>query len=119
MNKFIYFLFIFWSFSALAEQIEIKSNPEKAEIYVKNTSTKERVKIGKTPLKMSMNEIVNNFAKANVFILEIEKEGFDPYRVLITRTGANDIFMVVNLEISKNIQMVKILSVTINLYYTN
>ena len=38
---------------------------------------------------------------------EIEKEGFDPYRVLLTRTGSNDIEMSVNLDISKNIKMIK------------
>jgi tetratricopeptide (TPR) repeat protein len=91
----------------MAEEISVTSNPEQAEVYVKNTNTKERVKIGKTPIKMSMNDMVNNFARANVFMIEIEKEGFDPYRILMTRTGSNDIELLVNLEISKNMKLIK------------
>jgi tetratricopeptide (TPR) repeat protein len=90
-----------------AEDISVTSNPEQADVFVKNTLTKEKVKIGKTPLKMSLNDIVNNFARSNVFIVEISKDGFDPYRLLLSRTGSNDIELSVNLDISKNIQMVK------------
>ncbi len=91
----------------LAEELTITSNPEQAEIFIKSTNNDAGVKIGKTPLKIPMNEVVNNFAKSNVFILEISKEGFDPYRVLLTRTGSNDIELSVNLEVSKNLKLVK------------
>lgn len=91
----------------LAEDISVTSNPEQAEVFVKNPNTKERVKVGKTPIKMSMNDMVNNFARSNVFMIEIEKEGFDPYRVLMTRTGSNDIELLVNMEISKNMKLIK------------
>jgi len=101
------FIFLIFSSLAMSEELSIKSNPEQAEIYVKNAANHERVKIGKTPLKISMNEIVNNYAKSNVFVLELEKDGFDSYRVLMTRTGSNDIELNVNLEVSKNVRMIK------------
>ncbi len=95
------------SYWCLAEDLTITSNPEQAEIFVKSSASDPGVKIGKTPLKIPMNEVVTNFAKSNVFILEINKEGFDTYRVLLTRTGSNDIELSVNMEVSKNLKLVK------------
>lgn len=104
--SYIFFAFIFTT-TLYGEELKVNSNPEKADIYVKNALTKERVKIGKTPLEIGMSDIVTNFAKSSVFIVEIEKDGFEPYRVLLTRTGSNDIEMNVNLDISKNIKIIK------------
>ncbi|OFZ14260.1 MAG: hypothetical protein A2X86_05275 [Bdellovibrionales bacterium GWA2_49_15] len=97
----------FFSRWCLAEELTVTSNPEQADIFIKTTSNDAGVKIGRTPLKIPMSEVVNNFAKSNVFILEISKEGFDPYRVLLTRTGSNDIELSVNLDVSKNLKLVK------------
>ncbi|MBI2521474.1 MAG: hypothetical protein HYV97_13735 [Bdellovibrio sp.] len=100
-------VFGLFSHSGFAEDLTITSNPEQADIFIKSTSNDPGVKIGRTPLKIPMNEVVNNFAKSNVFILEISKEGFDSYRLLLTRTGSNDIELSVNLEVSKNLKLVK------------
>ena len=37
----------------------------------------------------------------------IEKDGFDPYRILISKTGENDINLFVNLDIRKDIEEIK------------
>jgi|GEM_PF-592274 len=97
-----------------AEDLSITSNPEQAEVWVRQNSNNPGVKIGKTPLKLSMNEVVNNYAKSNVFILEIVKEGFETYRLLLTRTGSNDIELAVNMEVSKNLKMVKDVDYLVN-----
>ena len=109
MRSILFFIFTFCFLfpKAHSDEFRIRSNPEQADIYVKNTNTGNRIKIGKTPLAMPLSELVSNFAKADVFILELGKDGFEPYRILITKMGSNDIDLLVNLKISKNIKKIK------------
>jgi tetratricopeptide (TPR) repeat protein len=108
LKKNIFLLLLIGTINmALGEELSIVSNPEKAIIFVKNNTTKKMVKIGMTPLKISMNEVANNYANGDVFVLELKKNGFDPYRVLLARSGSNDVELNVNLEVNKDIQLVK------------
>jgi tetratricopeptide (TPR) repeat protein len=105
LNFLILTLLIFISFNAYCEDISITSNPEQAIISVKNAQTGQEVKIGKTPYKGSLDAIVNNIASGSVFMLEIAKDGFEPYRILITKTGTSDIAINVNMTVSRNMKM--------------
>jgi len=104
---FLGLIFLFTMTKTYGDEFRIRSNPEQADIYVKNTNTGAKIKIGKTPLTMPLAELISNFAKADVFILELAKDGFEPYRILITKMGSNDIDLLVNLKISKNIKRIK------------
>jgi hypothetical protein len=93
------------STSAFSEEISITSNPEQATISVRNAQTGQEVKIGKTPYKGSLDAIVSNIASGSVFMLELTKIGFEPYRVLITKTGSSDIALNVNMTVSRDMRM--------------
>ncbi|MBT7610106.1 MAG: hypothetical protein HN576_10135 [Bacteriovoracaceae bacterium] len=104
-NLFIITIAMLMSTSAFSEDISITSNPKQATISVRNAETGQEVKIGKTPYKGSLDAIVANIASGSVFMLEITKIGFEPYRILITKTGSSDIAVNVNMIVSRDMRM--------------
>lgn len=100
------FTFSFINF-AFANEISILSNPVGAFIYVKDAKKGDRIKIGETPYKGNLDQLVASLSSKAAFIVEVSKVGFEPYRILLTKTGAMDIELDVNLQISKNIEMVQ------------
>jgi hypothetical protein len=98
-------MMIIMSSLVYSEEISITSNPEQATISVRNAQTGQEVKIGKTPYKGSLDTIVANIASGSVFMLEITKIGFEPYRMLITKTGSSDIAVNINMIVSRDMRM--------------
>lgn len=90
-----------------AQTIDIKSNPEEAEIFIIADSSVAPSKIGKTPFKSSLKDLVNEYVKKNTFIIEIRKEGFEPYRVLFPKATSVDIELSVNMEVNEDIKKIK------------
>lgn len=90
-----------------AEKIEIKSNPEEAEIFIISDEGGEPQKIGKTPFKQDLKELIQTYVKKNNFVFEIRKDGYEPYRVLFTKTSNLDVELAVNLEVSRDIKTIK------------
>lgn len=93
--------------TAFAEKIEIKSNPEEAEIYVLSDEGAEPQKIGKTPFKQDLKELIQTYVKKNNFVLELRKDGYEHYRILFTKTSNIDVELSVNMEVSREIQTIK------------
>ncbi len=100
-----FIIFLIMSSVTLSEEISITSNPERAIISVKNAQTGQEVSIGKTPYKGNLETIVANVASGSVFMLELKKNGFEPYRILITKTGSSDIAINVNMDVSRSMKM--------------
>jgi tetratricopeptide (TPR) repeat protein len=90
-----------------AEKIEIKSNPEEAEIFILSDEGTQPQKIGKTPFKQDLKELIQTYVKKNNFVFELRKEGYEPYRVLFTKTSNLDVELAVNLEVSREIKTIK------------
>jgi hypothetical protein len=108
MEKLFLFLFICClSWPVFSAKIDIKSNPEEAEIYVYFDENVVPQKLGKTPYSYNLEELIKTYVKKNNFIIEIRKEGFDPYKVLFTKMTGLDVELSVNLEVSKEIKMIK------------
>ena len=95
------------SLQVFAAKIDIKSNPEEAEIYIYFDDNMAPQKLGKTPYSYNLEELIKTYVKKNNFIIEIRKEGFDPYKVLFTKTSGLDVELSVNLDVSKEIKMIK------------
>jgi tetratricopeptide (TPR) repeat protein len=93
--------------NAWAEKIMITSNPSDAEVNILNNLTGKKIKIGKTPFESSVGEVLSNFGGGNVFMLEVGKEGFQPFRLLVARSGKNDLELIVNLPVDKEIEQVQ------------
>ena len=103
----IIFLNLFISSICFAGKIDINSNPAGAEIFVKDTKSQKKIKLGTTPHNVELDVLISKYAGSDVFVLEMQKDGFDPYRILISKTGENDINLFVNLDIRKDIEEIK------------
>ncbi len=106
MHLWVFLTFIISS-AAWAEKIEIKSNPEEAEIFVSHDDTTAPQKIGKTPFKQDLKELISTYVKKNNFVIELRKEGYEPYRILFAKTSNLDVELSVNLEVSREIKTIK------------
>ncbi|MDA8792399.1 hypothetical protein N9N67_04090 [Bacteriovoracaceae bacterium] len=89
-----------------AASIQIDSNPIEAKIFV-SPDGKREIELGKTPYKQDLDDLIDNHVKKMSFILVIRKEGHEPYRIFMTKTGKVDIKLNANLEISRSIQNYK------------
>lgn len=100
-------LLTIFAVNAFAEKIEIKSNPEEADIFVLSDEGGEPQKIGKTPFKQDLKELIATYVKKNNFVIELRKDGYEHYRILFTKTSNIDVELSVNMEVSREIQTIK------------
>ncbi len=107
MKKLFFTLLVstFFISYAGAEEIAITSNPEEVNIFVKNAQTGQELNIGKTPYKGDVEALTANVANGSVFMIELRKDGFETYRILVTKAGKSDIAVNVNMEVSKDMSM--------------
>lgn len=107
MKKLFFTLLVSTFFVSVlqAEEIAITSNPEEVNIFVKNAQTGQELKIGKTPYKGDVDALTANVANGSVFMIELRKDGFETYRILVTKAGKSDIAVNVNMEVSKDMSM--------------
>jgi tetratricopeptide (TPR) repeat protein len=95
------------SLSLYAQKLDIKSNPEEAEIFIATDENSPPQKIGKTPYTTNLKELIQTYVKKNNFIIELRKEGFESYKVLFTKTSNLDVELAVSLEVSRAIKTIK------------
>ena len=92
--KFLFFsllqVFILASCST-PSVISIKSDPEGAEVYVKNMDSKSQEKIGNTPLLIKGDELEKKKLKEGPLVVILTKQGFDEKKILLSETTAVDI----------------------------
>lgn len=109
MKLFVFFLFIFLSSMemALAATLKIVSEPSEADVYVRLPQTEARIKVGRTPIEMDMDFFINNFAKESTFVLNVERDGYETYNVLVGYANKSNIDLLVNLQSSKDFVITK------------
>jgi len=100
-------LFILFSVQTIAQDLSIVSTPEKANVMVQLQGNDQFKNVGKTPFKDSLKSFLSTYVGKNSFILTIEKEGYEPYKMLFTKNKDVDIDISVKLEVSKAISTVK------------
>lgn len=103
---FIFLLFIF-STTSFAANLNIKSNPENAVVYIRKTSESKRAKLGETPLKVSLEDIFANYSTDRTFVIEIEKDGHKNYNMLVSIYNKADINFDVKMEVSASVKLTK------------
>jgi tetratricopeptide (TPR) repeat protein len=106
MQRFTFLFIILFSPLAIAGKISIKSQPDSAEIFIVDGSSKP-VLLGKTPFESDLEEIIRNYVKSSSFVLELKKDGHDPYRVLVAKTANVDMALTATLELSQAITNIK------------
>lgn len=89
------------------QQIEINSTVTGADIFVASDANAAPVKIGVTPFKMELNELINTYVQKNTFHIILKKDGFIDYSVLFTKTNDVDVTLTVNMKVDDKIKKIK------------
>lgn len=98
MKSFL-FILAFVAAPAWALKLEVRSNPEKAEVRMRLLNSVELKKIGETPLETTVEEFVRSYAEGqDAVILEVFKPGHEPYRMTMPLFLKSDFMLDVNLE---------------------
>lgn len=92
----------------LAKDFKIASNPSEAELFAVSPADGTKTKLGKTPFKRPLSDLLDNYVKGNIFLLEISKEGYETYRMLVTKTSNVEIDLKVNLTLKNDIKKIKL-----------
>lgn len=106
MSRLLYLFIILFSPLVLAGKIIIKSQPDAADIFIIDGTSKP-VPLGKTPFESDLEDIIRNYVKSSSFVLELKKDGHDPYRVLVAKTANVDMALTATLELSQAITNIK------------
>lgn len=103
MKNLIFLLCLLLPVISKGNYLNINSNPSNSDVFVINPTTNKRVKIGRTPFEIQMQEVVTNFSESQVFLIEVVKEGYEDYRVMVGQVGSNEVNLAVNLSPVKTI----------------
>ncbi len=106
MQRFTFLLILLFSPLAIAGKLTIKSQPDAAEIFIIDGNSKP-VLLGKTPFESDLEDIIRNYVKSSSFLLELKKDGHDPYRVLVAKSANVDMALTATLELSQAITNIK------------
>lgn len=106
MPRFLYLFILLFSPLVFAGKITIKSQPDAADIFIIDGTSKP-VPLGKTPFESDLEDIIRNYVKSSSFVLELKKDGHDPYRVLVAKTANVDMALTATLELSQAITNIK------------
>lgn len=106
MPRFVYLFILLFSPLVFAGKITIKSQPDAAEIFIIDGASKP-VSLGKTPYESDLEDIIRNYVKSSSFLIELKKDGHEPYRVLVAKTANVDMALTATLELSQAITNIK------------
>lgn len=81
-----------------ANKFNVKSDPSESIVYVRELGSSDYKKLGKTPLVTTFEELKTYFVNSSVFMLEVRKEGYQPYRVVVNDLAKADMEMLLNLQ---------------------
>lgn len=100
-----FILSIILSDVSMAAKLNIKSQPDAAEIFISTNG--KPIRLGVTPYEANLTEVMNVYVKSNSFLLEIRKSGHTTYRVLLAKTTDSDLELTANLELDEAISNIK------------
>jgi tetratricopeptide (TPR) repeat protein len=98
MNKIFLLLFILLPSLSFADKITINSDPPESTVYVRELGNTNYKKLGKAPLETSFEELKTYFVNTAVFMIEVRKKGYLPYRVTVNDLAKAEMGILVNLE---------------------
>lgn len=93
-----YIILCFITHAIFAGEMEINSSPDKAQIYIRGPKSGERKLLGVTPYKGNFESVARSLNIDNDFIVEIEKEGYHPYNLLVAKINKTDIKFLTTLK---------------------
>lgn len=93
------------TFTSWGAKLVIKSQPEGAEIFIATNG--KPVRLGVTPYEANLTEVMSTYVKSSSFMLELKKQGHNPYRVLLAKTDDVDLELTANLALDQAVSNIK------------
>lgn len=98
LGKAAFISLLLSSITIFAVEIEVNSTPDVAQIYIRGPKNKERKLVGQTPYKGDFERLSKSMGIDNDFIIEIEKEGYEPYNLFVAKVSKADIRLLTTLK---------------------
>lgn len=93
--------------SALSQVYELKTVPPGADVYITENFNREPKKIGVSPIKMNLDELYSQVSSKELYIITIEKEGYENFNYIARKFEGSDIKLEVPLRVSKKYKTIK------------
>lgn len=71
--------------------VTLESSPPNAEIFLRQFGTSDAKQIGETPMSLGVGDLRRQYGVNGPVVLEFRKEGYLPYRAVVTDLGATDL----------------------------
>jgi tetratricopeptide (TPR) repeat protein len=119
MRKLLALVLFLISLPSPAKDLVVNSFPDKAEIRLSSPSGGTIAqKAGETPFKISLAEVLRSYANGNnVFVLEVVKEGYETYRIIIPEFLKSDLTIDVVLTQKNDLEFLKRVDKGMNLLF--
>ena len=108
-NSFFAMALLMISFQGTAKKLSVSTIPKEADIYVFSSSDASTapIKLGRTPYKADLDEIISKFTGVKSIAIEIRKEGFEDEKIILSATGNYDVDINVKMDVYKKIKTIK------------
>jgi len=93
--------------AASAGDLILTSSPKNVDIYVRNSTQSDAVKIGSTPFKEDLEDVKRKFSLGPTFLLEFTKGGFESFSMLVAPISDSNLEFKTILKESKKQELIK------------
>lgn len=105
--KLIIIIIFILSFSSFASDFEVITTPENSDVYLQINPKDKPIKMGRTPLKLDTEEVYKYLNGNKTYIIDIKKDGFDDYKIMMVRSEDVSVKLDVLLEVTSEIKTIK------------
>lgn len=98
---------LFYSLLAHAAEFKVDSTPPNADIFVRKKLTEAPVKVGTTPFVGDLDQIKGQYNLPQNFFIELNKEGYKQFNIMLSPIQKSDIELNVKLDITENLKLTK------------
>lgn len=107
LTAFIFIITLTLVNLGFAAEFEFITTPKEAEVFVYEQFGESPQKVGNTPVKMEMDQFYSYTKSTTFFTLEVRKEGYEPIRFILMKTGSADLRLNLKLEVAKEITTIQ------------
>lgn len=98
---------LFYTLLSHAAEFKVDSTPSNADIFVRKKLTEAPIKVGTTPFIGDLDQIKNQYGLPQNFFIELTKEGYKQFNIMLSPIQKSDIEMNVKLDITENLKLTK------------
>lgn len=108
MKRLTFTAFVLFNLSlAQAAEFKIDSTPANAEIFVRKKLSDAPIKVGSTPFLGDLDQIKSQYGLPQNFFIELSKEGYKQFNIMLSPIQKSDIDLNVKLDITEDLKLTR------------